>query len=238
MKPLPFLLFYLIILSAVSCSRDFFVNEAQDCIDHLEVPFSNTGNESGPYLKGKMKEDSLSIYDIEGDYHFSLQNVAMFYSLPGQWINPSDTAQASGIGLAFVFTQLNENSFFLLSTPAYDKKTGILEIIDEIGKQTFLAVEDGKSDYQKGYAFQWLYKCTSEDDSFLSLETSYPLGTIHYNDQYGKAIKVKKFEKKRVSDFWHYEIIFEIDVNLFSKMGYYGEFKSIYKTNFSLPATT
>jgi hypothetical protein len=227
---------FIILLSPLipSCSKDFFEDKTRECIENIVIPNKKYSENASIYFKGKIRNDSLSIYHGDGDYIFELRQFSRGFSLPGEWFDPSDTSKLTEIGIVFFFHNSDYSVVFEVVSPSYSKNTPIEKMIDDIGKYEHLKIGDNNNKINNGYTFKWLNKCQSNAEDYIVICTGSAWNDIYFYDQFLKWIKVKKFEKKKVFNNCVYDIIFDINVNLFSKMGYYGELKGTYKTYFSI----
>jgi hypothetical protein len=227
----------LIIVSilTLSCSKDIFEDKIGNCIKDIKIPYKKVPDDAKCYFSGKVRNDSICIYNGDGDYEFSLRQYTRIESLPGEWINPADTSKVSGIGILLSFHNEDYSSFFEIESPVYDKNTDLVKMIDDIGKNEFLKIGDNHIRINDGYSLCWLNKCDLNDDYYLAINSGFSWVDAYYYDQYRKWIKVKSFEKKTYANNILYEILLDINVNLFSQRGYYGELKGEFKAYFAIP---
>lgn len=230
-----FIVIFLNLILVCSCSKNFLEDELLRCLNSIEIPNNKVLNKTIPYLSGVLNTDSLNIFHGDGDHFFELNNYWVTYSNPGQWINPTDTAMVSQKGITFRFSSNDLHRVIELYTPAYEKHTSNIEIIDNIGKLKTLKIGDSANKIEDGYTFQWSYKCDPKNEDYLVISTGFSWVDRYYFDQNKKWIKIIKFEKIKIANYWKYEIVFNIDINLFTQKGYFGEFKGVFKTNFNLP---
>lgn len=229
------IIIFLNLIIVSSCSKNFLEDDHSKCLNAIEIPNNKVLTKTIPYLSGILNTDSLNIFHGDGNHFFELYNYWVSYSFPGQWINPSDTSKVSQKGITFRFSDKDLYSVIELYTPAYEKHTSNIEIIDIIGKFQTLKIGDSANKIEDGYTFQWSYKCDPKNEDYLVISTGFSWVNRYYFDQNKKWIKVIKFEKIKVANYWKYEIVFDININLFTQKGYYCEFKGIYNSNFYLP---
>lgn len=228
-------LLMIVSILTLSCSKDIFEDKIGNCIKDIKIPYKKVPDDAKCYFSGKVRKDSLCIYNGDGDYEFSLKQYIEMESLPGEWINPADTSKVSGIGIVFQFKNEDYSSLFEIKSPVYDKNTDLVKIIDDIGKNEFLKIGDNNIRINDGYSLSWLNKCDLNDDDYLAINSGFSWVDGYYYDQAGKWIKVKSFEKKALTHIILYEILLSINANLFSQRGYYGELKGDFRVYFSIP---
>ena len=229
-----------IVIFLYSCNKDDGIlnNSKSECINSFIIPnFDSIKTNS--YFKGEIRNQPVNIYDGDGNFTFQISSIIRFTSFPGEWINPkSDSLTDAKVGLTLIFKQNVKDSFptyFSLETPFYDKNTPFVEIIDNISKQKSLIIGDDENRINNGYTFNWHISCEKYDLSPICFATGAEWLWDYYYDQEGKWIKVINFSKeKTIFGQWEYDITFDINVNIFTVRGYYGEAKGIFKTHFLL----
>ncbi len=221
-----------------SCGKNgIFKDRAKDCIYDFVIP-DNDSVSAKSYLIGDISGQDLHIYDGDGEFVFMIAGITGFTSYPGEWIDPSsDTLKDAKSALGFIFMQEEPENFpvyFSITTPFYKFGTSFVDMVDSIANKKNLTVGDD-NDKINGYTFSFSIPCEKYNLSPIQFATGIKWLDSYYYDQNGKWIKVVNFSKKSTTTGrWEYDITFDINVNLFTRRGYYGDLKGIFKTHFSL----
>ena len=233
------LIAFLIYLTILSCSKP---SEGDICINTF-IPICNPVNDRADnYIKGLYRDQPLCLYEGDEGITISARPYKSYRTKPGQPLDSS--AQVLGIGYSFFATLskfLSSNLIDIsLLTPVYPKDSSFEYVIDQIGedlnKET-LPIDKGVNSYDSQYNLLFNFDCIKEHDGPYQVPTTGTVGFLTIDDasdQYGRWIKVKKFNKTKDGNFIHYKILFDINVNLYHQNEAIGRFKGLYQTSFAI----
>jgi len=231
-----FIVFFVFLFFSCNKENKIFNDNAKDCIYNFEMPCSDSINVKN-YFKGSIADQDVCIFDGKDDYLYEVFDVLYFVSKPGEAVNSSDSSKIDGFGLALGFKKHGDKLYpfnYSIRTPKYKYNTSAIDIVDDISKYKELPLVNDDIDQSGGYELRFIIPCDKYQLDPMLFSTNIIWADKHYNDQSGKRIEVVEFKKKKLFSGWIYDITFDIDVNIYTRRGYYGELKGIYKTHFSL----